>query len=280
MGPLPMGGASAAATGAKFGSFLGPVGSIAGAVLGPLIGGLFGKKGQDSANRTNLQIARENREWQERMSNTAYSRAAADMEKAGLNRILALGKPASTPAGNVATMLNANKPLAEGITTAINSAIQAKRLAQEVKESNARIQDINASAHLKGAQAVGAAASANLNDQQALNLVEQRTGIIRDNERKRLENNIRTMQIPGIESEWEFYNWLKDSGNSLIYQKLKNAAPIVRDFAQAVGVITGAFNLGNIFRTKGQGAGSISERSIMNRHGELMRREVTTRGPR
>lgn len=229
-------------------------GQIAGAALGPLIGGLFGRSGQSSANQANLQIARENRAWQEMMSNTAHQRAAKDLEAAGLNRILALGKPASTPAGNVATMLNKNKQLAEGMTAAVNSAIQAKRLAQEVKESNARIENIDADSHLKGAQAVSAAAGANLSDQQALNLVEQRTGIIRDNTRKHLENTILQMKIPGVESEWEFFNWLKDAGHRLLYEKLKHAAPIIRDFAQAVGVITGAFNLKAILGGKNTGS--------------------------
>ena len=276
MGPRGTSSAQAVASGASAGSILGPVGSVAGAVLGPIIGGLFGRSGQDEANRVNLQIARENREWQERMSNTAYQRSAADLEAAGLNRILALGKPASTPAGNVATMLNKNKQLAEGMTAAVNSAIQARRLAQEVKESNARITNINADAHLKGAQAVSAAAGANLSDQQALNLVEQRLGIQRDNERKRLENHIRKLQIPGIASEWEFFNWLQESGNDLIYQKLKHATPIARDFAQAVGLITGAFNLGNIFRRQGD----TTQTTTFGPQGEYRGGSITTRGPR
>ena len=42
-----------------------------------------------TANATNLQIARENTAFQERMSNTAYQRAMSDMEQAGLNPMLA-----------------------------------------------------------------------------------------------------------------------------------------------------------------------------------------------
>lgn len=43
--------------------------------------------------------AEQQMQFQDRMSSSAYSRAAADMQKAGLNRILALGGQSSSPGG-------------------------------------------------------------------------------------------------------------------------------------------------------------------------------------
>ena len=88
------------------GGLLGGLGKIAGGVIGKgldFIGGLFGGRSQ---NKANLKIAREQMAFQERMSNTAYQRSARDLEAAGLNRILALGSPASSPGGQSATMQN------------------------------------------------------------------------------------------------------------------------------------------------------------------------------
>lgn len=62
----------------------GPIGDMAGAFLG------------DHFNRAS---AKRQMAFQEHMSSTAYQRAAKDLEAAGLNRILALGNPASSPAG-------------------------------------------------------------------------------------------------------------------------------------------------------------------------------------
>lgn len=115
---------------------------LGGAIVGAgadILGGLMGRSGQRDANRMNMQLAREQMAFQERMSSTAYQRAAADLEAAGLNRILALGKPASTPPGQTAVMQNEQAPLAQGVAKAAHSAIAIRKAGAEVKllEANA-----------------------------------------------------------------------------------------------------------------------------------------------
>lgn len=69
-------------------SFLSGLAAVGGDLLGTAVSGLYGRSS-----------ARYQMGFQKHMANTAYQRAAADLEKAGLNRILALGSPAATPPG-------------------------------------------------------------------------------------------------------------------------------------------------------------------------------------
>lgn len=82
--------------------------------------------GTERANRANKQMAREQMQFQERMSNTSYQRAVADMRLAGINPILAAGQGgASTPGGATATMQDAISP-------AVSSAQHGRRLTKEL----------------------------------------------------------------------------------------------------------------------------------------------------
>lgn len=88
--------------------------------------------GSAYSNARNEGLSRENRYWQEYMSNTAYRRAVEDMREAGLNPMLAYSQGgASTPAGNVAEV--------DSITgDAVGSAMQARRLKQELRNMKAQ----------------------------------------------------------------------------------------------------------------------------------------------
>ncbi|AXH77874.1 MAG: DNA pilot protein [Microviridae sp.] len=86
---------------------------------GGILGSILGYSGQRKANKQNIALAREQMAFQERMSNSAYQRAMADMRKAGLNPILAAKQPASTPGGQTTKVESA---LGAGITAGNQTA--------------------------------------------------------------------------------------------------------------------------------------------------------------
>lgn len=110
---------------------------IGGALIGGavnLLGGASSARGIEKQNAANLRMAREQMAFQERMSSTAYQRSTKDLEAAGLNRILALGKPASSPAGASARFENVKAPMqAAAINNANIAANTALQIAQRQK---------------------------------------------------------------------------------------------------------------------------------------------------
>lgn len=141
-------GTSAPAAAGKLASWIPAIGGT----VSSLIGGLFGDKGQASANEANLRIARENRKFQERMSSTAYQRSAKDLEAAGLNRILALGNSASTPSGNVATMQNERMNRGQAISQAATTALGIKMQQAQIAQVHAQTKNLETDTLLKGSQ--------------------------------------------------------------------------------------------------------------------------------
>lgn len=82
--------------------------------------GLFAAGSAVAGNIWNAREARRNREFQERMSSTAWQREVADMRKAGINPIAKFGHGASTPGGDRAEMEDVG---GKGISSALQARL-------------------------------------------------------------------------------------------------------------------------------------------------------------
>lgn len=100
--------------------------------------------GQQQTNAMQAQMMQQQQSFQERMSNTAYQRASADMKAAGLNPMMMFssGSAASTPAGAPASPNVKSGLDADAFQKTIGTAVQARvanATIDNLVEQNAKI---------------------------------------------------------------------------------------------------------------------------------------------
>lgn len=173
-------------------STFGIFGAIAGAVVGGLFARSAAKKAEqatEDANQAQIASAREQMEFQERMSNTAHQRQVEDLAKAGLNPILsAKYGGASTPSGaqaNIQSAAPAWTAYGQQMSSIMsNAGIQASAQSIQQKQTDANVEQIaqniknlKASESLTQIQSLKVGAEINSIQEQAKYLAEQTKGL-------------------------------------------------------------------------------------------------------
>ena len=205
-----------------------------------LIGGILQNSSQAdqaaAASAASAQQAQENRDWQERMSNTSYQRAVKDMAAAGLNPMLAYQSGgAGTPSGatGLAFQAQMGNPLGsavEAFNASRGTSADVEKKGTESELNKVAVQKVEADTDVAKANVANLAASTaeKLQNARTSSAVEARERVqaaaIQD---QRARDSALAPLYNVLESATQ---WVKDKANkaSSAYDAYSKSGPILK----------------------------------------------------
>ena len=174
-----------------------------------MVGSYLSYRGAASANALNRQLARENREFQERAYKHRYQWTMADMRAAGLNPMLAAtaGVSGSFPTGTVIPMQNVFGHAGDSIGDAVSSAVDVFRAETEGRVRGAQVERLGADLTKIAVEVDQIKASTELTREQKDNAIAERQRIWADMFLKHAQVDLNEHQRSLIQSEIAINKW-------------------------------------------------------------------------
>lgn len=183
-----------------------------------IVGGLLqneqGRSNVAETNYANQMLSRENRAWQERMSNTAHQREVKDLQAAGLNPALSAtgGAGASTPSGGASTNQVAPTVQLPDFFQAINLMQGTKRLELEnLKLENDVKKTASDISHTRWKEETGGKGALKTLDMEGGNMIREIFKYMRRN----YKNGSGYLRSPGLQEIPGYNQQPPSSGGSL-----------------------------------------------------------------